>query len=136
MLTVSLFSGSNKLQDHLVNNVPQDHGQRFLLMLAVIHEVDTFASPDRPKIMLYQEALDPSRFWIRKESGVEASGKTSYTEFECEDAITALGGFEKATQLMLDDECNKIDIALLDEPAVPIIEKGIHSEASARRRLS
>jgi hypothetical protein len=135
MLTVSLFRGSAKLDEKLIFNVPQDHNRRTLLMLAVIHEEGAFAGLENPRIMLYQNDDNPEFYWIRKETPGKGD-QTEYTEFQCEDALTALGGFERATQLLLDKLLTQIDIDLLDQPAVPTIEQGIHSEASVRRQLS
>lgn len=103
MLTVSLFNGSTKIHDKLIRNVPQGHtGKRHLIMLAVIHEPDIKADVFKPKIMLYQDVEDPSHFWIRKETPGGEDGQTNYSETDCEDAITALGGFETSVRVMLD----------------------------------
>lgn len=103
MLTVSLFNGSTKIHDKLIRNVPQSHaGKRHLIMLAVIHAAHLLAVPSDAKVMLYRDISDPNHFWIRKESAQGGeNGRTNYSETECEDAITALGGFEASVRSML-----------------------------------
>ena len=39
---------------------------------------------------------------IRKENSEGDLGRTNYSETNCEDAITALGGFETSVRVMLD----------------------------------
>ena len=103
MLTVSLFNGSTKIHDKLVRNVPQGHaGKRHLIMLAMIHEADKSAGVYDAKVMLYQDVGNPNHFWIRKENVQGVGNRTNYSETECEDAITALGGFEASVRSMLD----------------------------------
>ena len=100
MLTVSLFNGTTKIHDKLIRDVPQGHtGERHLIMLAVIHEADEKAGIYDAKVMLYQDAGDPTRFWIRKEN-VQTEGRTNYVEADFKDALAALIGFEASARAM------------------------------------
>ncbi len=107
MLTAFLFRGTDKLHEKLAAHVPQhSEAPRRLLSLVVIHEAGISPGVEDPKIMLYQEVDDSDHFWIRKETPSGENGRTNFSETECEDAISALGGFERATQLMLDNLLN------------------------------
>ena len=102
-LTVSLFCGTDKIQEKLVKNVPQSCPvSRRLLWLAVIHEADEAAGVYDAKVMLYQDVGDLNHLWIRKENVQGAEGRTGYSETEHKDAIDALGGFERSVRGMLD----------------------------------
>ena len=135
MLTVSLFNGTTKIHDKLVRQVPQGlDGKRHLIMLAVIHEPDHKADVFKPKVMLYQEVGDPEHFWIRKETP-SGDGHTNYSETEAEDAITALGSFERATQLLMDELIVERSANRLDQ-AASTMEKVMTTEAAVRRPAS
>ncbi len=121
MLTVSLFRGTEKIQEKLIKNIPQSYPTaRRLLSLTVIHEADENAGVLDPKVMLYQNIENPDHYWIRKESVQEVGNRTNYSEFQCEDTITALGSLERTTQLLLDDLLNERSADRVDQAAPPL----------------
>ena len=136
MLTTSLFQGTEKIQEKLVSNVPQSPPRaRRLVMLVVIHDADSDARLEDPRVMLYQEINDPACFWIRKETPGGENGRTNYAESNCEDTITALGGFESSVRLMLDRLLSRHSATRLDQAATTM-EKVMHSEASVRSTIA
>ena len=103
MLKVTLFRGNDKNHEQLIGHVPQNPPrERKLIFMAVIHEESVDAGREDAKVLLYQEVLDTDHYWVRKENSRGDLGRTNYAESDCEDAITALGGFETSVRIMLD----------------------------------
>lgn len=133
MLIVSLRRGTNKIHEVLAENIPQNHpAPRRLLMLAMIHEANEGIGIHDAKVMLYQEVDDENRHWVRKESGVDSDGKTTYSETECEDAISALSGFEASVRGMLDRLTDKRRADRIDH-SVATMEEVTLDEVGGRR---
>jgi hypothetical protein len=103
MLTVTLFRGTDQNHQRLIKNVPQDPPRpRRLIFFSVIHEEGDAPDVNDAKVLLYQEIDDPSHYWLRKETGDTETDRTSYSETDVPDGLTALGGFETSVRLMLD----------------------------------
>ena len=102
MLTISLFRGTDENHKQLAEHVPQNPPkERQLLLLAVIHDVDSDPTLGDAKVMLYQETHDTNAYWIRKENSEGSEARTNFVETLCFTGAAALNGFEIDANMVL-----------------------------------